>query len=187
MPTAAKHTASNRRTAAKGASARAGKDDAIKLLKADHKEVSEMVEKFENGRLSKDRKVATAKQICMALTVHAQIEEEIFYPAIERQLGTEGATLITEARKEHTEMKRAMSKLRASEFAGPEGARLLQEMMKGVQHHVQEEESELLPTAQQQLGGELERLGNQMQQRKQEVQHTKLRPGSQERVVRRND
>jgi hemerythrin superfamily protein len=78
MPTANKQTTTQRRAAAR---ARSGKDDAIKLLKADHKEVSGLLEKYENGRLSKDRKVATAKQICMALTVHAQIEEEIFYPA----------------------------------------------------------------------------------------------------------
>jgi len=55
--------------------------DATKLLKADHKEVSELFEKFESGRLTPAKKEALAKQICTALTVHAQIEEEIFYPA----------------------------------------------------------------------------------------------------------
>jgi len=161
--------------------------NAIELIKADHKKVEQLYQSYQTGNGQTSHRQTTAREICQELALHAQIEEEIFYPAIERQLGTEGATLITEARNEHTEMKRAMSKLQESEFAGPECTRLLQEMMRGVHHHVQEEESELLPTAQQQLGGELERLGNQMQQRKQEVQHTKLRPGSQERVVRRND
>ena len=78
MPTANKHTTTTRR-AAQRTRAKSGKDDAIKLLKADHKDVSELLEKYENGRLSKDRKMAVAKQICLALTVHAQIEEEIFY------------------------------------------------------------------------------------------------------------
>jgi hemerythrin superfamily protein len=51
--------------------------DAIALLKADHKEVAEMLEKFETARSTKEK---LAQQICMSLTVHAQIEEEIFYP-----------------------------------------------------------------------------------------------------------
>jgi hypothetical protein len=71
MPTAAKHTTTQRRAAR--TRSRGGKEDAVKLLKADHKEVSDMAKKFESGRLSKDRKIALARQICLALTVHAQI------------------------------------------------------------------------------------------------------------------
>ena len=55
MPTAAKHTSTKRRNVAR-ASSRASKDDAIKLLKSDHKEVADLLSKYENGRLSKDRK-----------------------------------------------------------------------------------------------------------------------------------
>src|SRR5262245_9389952 len=103
MPTAAKHTATQRRTAGRK-SASSGKDDAIKLLKADHKEVSDMVEKYENGRLSQDRKLAIEKQICLALTVHAQIEEEIFYPAA-RDAMRDGEDLLDEAEVEHGSIK----------------------------------------------------------------------------------
>ena len=59
----------------------AAKADALKLLKADHAEVAEMFDKYESGRLPKARKATLAQKICAALTVHAQIEEEIFYPA----------------------------------------------------------------------------------------------------------
>jgi hemerythrin-like domain-containing protein len=56
------------------------------------------------------------------------------------------------------------------QFAGPECAQVFETMMTGVQHHVNEEERELLPRAQQQLGAESERLGAQMQERKQALQ-----------------
>lgn len=146
MPTAAKHTTTNRRTAArKAARTRAGKDDAIKLLKADHKEVSEMVAKFENGRLTKERKVATARQICMALTVHAQIEEEIFYPAA-REAVRSGEDLLDEAEVEHGSIKELVS---AIENASPDDDELFDARVKVlgeyVKHHVKEEEGEIFP------------------------------------------
>jgi len=58
------------------------KPDAIALLKADHRKVEDLFEKFEKAR--SDRKEALAKQICTELSVHATIEEEIFYPACSR-------------------------------------------------------------------------------------------------------
>ena len=115
------------------------------------------------------------------------MEEEIFYPAVERTLGKEGARLVQAALQEHADMKQAMSKLQASGFTGPECDHVFQEMMTGVQHHVQEEEAEMLPQAQQRLGVESERLGTQMQQRKQELQHFQPGSGSQEREARVTD
>jgi len=64
-------------------------------------------------------------------------------------------------------MKRAIGQLQTRQFAGPECAQVFQTLMTGVQHHVKEEESEMLPRAQQQLGAESERLGALMQERKQ--------------------
>ena len=56
----------------------AAKKDAIALLKADHRKVEELFEKYETAR---GRKAEIAKQICMELTIHTMLEEEIFYPA----------------------------------------------------------------------------------------------------------
>ena len=172
MPTAAKHTTTNRRTAArKAARTRAGKDDAIKLLKADHKEVSEMVAKFENGRLSKDRKVATARQICMALTVHAQIEEEIFYPAA-REAVRSGEELLDEAEVEHGSIKELVS---AIENASPDDDELFDARVKVlgeyVKHHVKEEENELFPKLRK-SDMDLEEVGAQLSARKKELIRT---------------
>ena len=169
MPTAAKHTTTNRRTAArKSARARSGKEDAIKLLKADHKEVADMVEKFENGRLSKDRKAATAKQICMALTVHAQIEEEIFYPAA-REAARSGEDLLDEAEVEHGSIKELVA---AIENASPDDDELFEARVKVlgeyVKHHVKEEETQLFPKLRK-SDMDLEEVGMQLSARKEEL------------------
>jgi hemerythrin-like domain-containing protein len=147
--------------------------NAIELIKADHKKVEQLYQRYQGSSGQSQPQRALIQEMCQELTIHAQLEEELFYPAVERQLGKEGATLGTEARKEHREMKRAMSQLQAQEFAGPQSEQVFQDMMQGVQHHVQEEEREMLPKAQQQLGAESDRLGALMQQQKQELQKSK--------------
>src|SRR5687768_2035994 len=165
MPTAAKHTTSHRKTAGR---ARSAKEDAIKLLKADHKEVAELVDKYENGRLSKDRKAAVAKQICMALTVHAQIEEEIFYPAA-REAVRSGEDLLDEAEVEHGSIKELVS---AIENASPDDDELFDARVKVlgeyVKHHVKEEENELFPKIRK-SDMDLEEVGAQLAARKEEL------------------
>ena len=59
----------------------AAKKDAIALLKADHRKVEELFEKFEKAK-GTERKKALADEICMELSIHATIEEEIFYPSL---------------------------------------------------------------------------------------------------------
>ena len=145
----------------------------IELIKADHKKVAQLYQRYQGSSGQPQPQQALIQEMCQELTIHAQLEEELFYPAVERQLGNEGATLVTEARKEHREMKRTMSQLQAKELAGPQSDQVFQDMMQGVQHHVLEEEREMLPKAQQQLGAESDRLGALMQQQKQELQKSK--------------
>ncbi|HEY1961822.1 MAG TPA: hemerythrin domain-containing protein, partial [Rhizomicrobium sp.] len=78
-----------RKTARKSSSRSRAPKDAIALLKADHKEVKTMVEQFNSSR-SDSKKGQLAQQICAALTVHAEIEEEIFYPAAREALKKDG-------------------------------------------------------------------------------------------------
>jgi hemerythrin superfamily protein len=167
MPTAAKHTTTNRRSATRKRTTRS-KDDAVKLLKADHKEVADLVEKFESGRISKDRKVAIAKQICMALTVHAQIEEEIFYPAA-REAVREGDDLLDEAAVEHGSIKELVA---AIENASPDDDELFEARVKVlgeyVKHHVKEEEGQLFPKVRK-SDMDLAEIGQQLAARKEEL------------------
>jgi hemerythrin superfamily protein len=168
MPTATKHTTTQRR-AAQRTRAKNGKDDAIKLLKADHKDVSELLEKYENGRLSKDRKMAVAKQICLALTVHAQIEEEIFYPAAREASIRDGEDLLDEAEVEHGSLKQLVT---AIEGSSPDQDELFDARVKVlgeyVKHHVKEEENELFPKARK-SDMDLEDVGTRLAARKEEL------------------
>jgi len=143
--------------------------NAIELIKSDHRKVEQLYKRYQSANGQTQQKQSSIPEICHELAIHAQLEEEIFYPAVERKLGREGAELVNEALKEHDEMKRAISKLQASTFAGPECDRVFQELMKGVQHHVKEEESEMLPQAEQHLRSELDRIGQEMQQKKQQL------------------
>jgi len=158
--------------------------NAIELIKSDHRRVEQLHQRYQSADGQTQQKQSIIQEICHELTLHAKLEEDIFYPAVERRLGGDGATLVREALKEHNEMKHAISKLQSRTLAGPECDRVFQEMMKEVQHHVKEEENEMLPKAQQQLGTEMDRLGMQMQQRKQELRNTEPDSGVQEREAR---
>ncbi len=125
------------RTTTRGARRNGAGQDAIALLKADHREVEDRFAQFEKTR-SSERKRAIAEKICTALRVHSQIEEEIFYPAFIEATGDDD--LHREALVEHDGAKKLIAEIESS---GPEDdfydarVRVLSEMIK---HHVNEEE-----------------------------------------------
>ena len=129
-----KATASKR-----GAKSRAGaaRQDAIALLKGDHRQVEQWFEQFESTR-SDERKKKLAQQICQALKVHTEIEAEIFYPAFLE--ATEDKDTHHEAEVEHEGAKKLIAEIESS---GPDDdyydakVKVLSEMIK---HHVKEEE-----------------------------------------------
>jgi hypothetical protein len=140
----ARNKRSSSRASARASSSRGGRaangggrDDAIALLKADHREVERMFGEFESAR-SDDRKRELAERICTSLRTHTSIEEEIFYP---RFLEATGDTEIHhEAEIEHAGAKHLIDEI---ESAGPSDdhfearVSVLQEM---IRHHVEEEE-----------------------------------------------
>ncbi|MEO8375616.1 MAG: hemerythrin domain-containing protein, partial [Sphingomonas bacterium] len=85
------------------------KQDAIALLKADHRTVEDLFEQFEKAS-GDGRKQKIAEQICLELTVHAQIEEEIFYPACEGKIEED---LLKEAYVEHDGAKVLIAEIEA--------------------------------------------------------------------------
>ena len=166
MPTAAKHTSNRRRAAARTRSTR-GKEDAIRILKADHKEVADMVKKFESGRLSSDRKAAIARQICLALTVHAQIEEEIFYPAA-RDSVRSGEDILDEAEVEHDSIKQLVAAIEGSSPDDELFEARVTVLGEYVKHHVKEEETQLFPKIRK-SDMDLQEIGAQLMARKKEL------------------
>ena len=140
--------------------------DAISLLKADHKVVSGLFEKIE--ALSDTAHASRAKlfaEVEEALTVHAEIEETIFYPALKAKTkaNTEESDEVLEAYEEHANVKAMIAKLGSTEPKDETYNAKLQVLMELVKHHVKEEETEMFKDARELLeAGELKDLGAQM-------------------------
>jgi len=113
--------------------------DAIALLKADHRAVEELFEKFEKAS-GYERKRKLAEEICLELSVHAQIEEEIFYPACEGKVDED---LLKESYVEHDGAKVLIAEIVGGspddEFYDAKVKVLSEE----IEHHVEEEEKRL--------------------------------------------
>lgn len=118
--------------------------DAIALLKADHAAVSQLFDDYENAR-SAPKKKALVAEICTALSVHTQIEEEIFYPAVKAAL--KDKLLVPEATVEHTGVKDLIAQLEGAEPDGEMYDAKVKVLSEYVKHHVMEEHTEMFPKA----------------------------------------
>jgi len=142
--------------------------DATTLLRSDHKAVSNLFSDYENTR-SAARKKQLAAQICTELTVHAQIEEEIFYPAVKAAL--KDNELIPEARVEHASLKALVAELEGAEPDGEAGEMYdakVKVLSEYVAHHVKEEQNKIFPKAEAADVDMLE-LGSRLSERKAEL------------------
>jgi hemerythrin superfamily protein len=143
--------------------------DALALLKADHEKVSELVEKYEKSkeRMDNDRKSALAHQICEELTVHSQIEEEIFYPAL-REASEEAEDALNEAAVEHASIKNLVEQVMDDSPDSEEFDAKVKVIGEYVKHHVKEEQGELFPMARE-ADIDLKELGRELASRKAEL------------------
>ena len=139
--------------------------DAIAMLRADHKNVSALFEQFEKSR-SPAKKKSLVQQICLELTVHAQIEEEIFYPAVQQALRDK--ELVPEARVEHASLKALIAQVEGVEPEGEMYDARVKVMSEYVKHHVKEEQNEMFAKVKTSRL-DLAALGAQMDARKQEL------------------
>ncbi len=132
-------------------------------IRADHTHV---LATFHRYRADTDpqQKRALVAAVCLALEMHAQLEEEIFYPAL-RRLDPENA-VIGKSVPEHDEMRRLIARLRGMEPGDAGYDEVFMELMRDVIHHVADEETVLLPAAERLLGDELGELGAQMTRRR---------------------
>lgn len=141
--------------------------DAIALLKADHKEVDAMFKAYDKTD-DDAKKQELANNICMALTVHAQIEEEIFYPAAYEALDEDGDDLLDEAEVEHASCKALIAEIEAMSVGEPLFDAKIKVLGEYIKHHVEEEETELFPECRD-AKMDLKALGEQLAIRKQEL------------------
>ncbi len=154
--------AAKKRAAARKAARPARALDAIALLRADHQSVSALFDRFEKTR-SSTRKKAIVSQVCLELTVHAQIEEEIFYPAVKAAL--KDKELVPEATVEHASVKDLIAQVKDVEPDGEMYDARVKVMSEFVKHHVKEEQNEMFPKAKASRL-DLVALGGQLAERK---------------------
>jgi hemerythrin superfamily protein len=136
------------------------------MIRMDHTHVMAAFHRYK-ADTSPARKKAIAEHICLALTVHAQLEEEIFYPALSAVLQDDPT--LDKSEPEHDEMRGYIDQLR--QMTPEDGAfdDTLMSLMRVVIHHVADEETRLLPAAERVLADQLGSLGAQMTKRRMEL------------------
>jgi hemerythrin superfamily protein len=139
--------------------------DAIALLRADHAKVSDLFGQFEKAR-SADKKARLAEQICAELKVHAQIEEEIFYPAAREVLRDEA--LLDEATVEHASAKDLIAQIEAASPGDDLFDARVTVLAEYIKHHVKEEHNELFPQLRK-TRIDLKALGQALAERKEQL------------------
>jgi hypothetical protein len=146
----------------------AGKSqDAIALLKEDHRKVEELFEQFEKAR-GDGRKQKLALEICKELTVHSMIEEEIFYPACEGKVDED---LLKESFVEHDAAKVLIAEIEAGEPSDDFYDAKVKVLKEEIEHHVEEEEKPKQGLFAQARGAEidLKAVGEQLLRRKEQL------------------
>ncbi|HTI85281.1 MAG TPA: hemerythrin domain-containing protein [Alphaproteobacteria bacterium] len=143
--------------------------DALALLRADHEMVSELVDKYERGknRADNDKKERLAQQICEELTIHAQIEEEIFYPAV-REANEEAEDALADAEVEHGSIKKLIEEIEGSSPDSELFDAQIKVLGEYVKHHVKEEQTEIFRMARE-ADIDLKDLGHELAARKAEL------------------
>ncbi|HEY8359613.1 MAG TPA: hemerythrin domain-containing protein [Ramlibacter sp.] len=156
--------------------------DACELLDADHVAVKHLFVEYarqahagaagtgvgaQAAAAMPDERLALARKICAELTVHATIEEEIFYPALGTKI--DEPELLDEARAEHQEAKDLIAQIDALPAADATMDDLVAQLARAIEHHVKEERDQLFPKARA-SGLDLDAIGKQLKGRQQELQ-----------------
>jgi hemerythrin superfamily protein len=137
--------------------------DGVTLIKNDHQTVEKLFQRYEKlGPKSYRQAGQIRDKVCTELTIHAEIEELILYPAT-REVRGETEEMIKEAEQEHEEAKTAIAELQG---LSPEDVKFpgaMGKLIGGVRHHVKEEEGEILPKIRKGMSrADLEELGQQL-------------------------
>jgi hemerythrin superfamily protein len=140
------------------------------MIRMDHAHVFALFHRYKAGT-SAGRKRALLANACLALEIHAQLEEEIFYPALRRMIGDD--EVLEKSGPEHDEMKRLVQDLR-DQLSGSDQVDVsvddaFLKLMRSVIHHVADEETHLLPIAERLMKEHLGELGMEMTRRRVEL------------------
>lgn len=140
--------------------------NATHQIRTDHTHVISIFHQYHADRSPQTRK-ALINSACLSLEIHAQLEEEIFYPALRQAMPDVGG--VDKAVAEHDRMRRLITSLRAMEPTDAQLDDTFMTLMRDVLHHAAEEETVLLPQAERLLGEQLADLGVDMMKRRLEL------------------
>jgi len=142
------------------------KTNAITLLKEDHRKVKDLFDQFEDAS-SASQKHKIAKEAIQELKIHAAIEEEIFYPTVRQNIEDE-ENIMNEAQEEHHVAKVLIAELDALESFDETYEAKFIVLAENVRHHIKEEEGNMFPEAKD-MDVDMEALGQQLMERKEEL------------------
>jgi Hemerythrin HHE cation binding domain len=138
---------------------------ATQMIRRDHKKVEGLFEKFDQAKKAGAKK-KICEQVIEELEVHTKLEEEIFYPAMRQHIGEED--MLDEAKQEHEQAKKIIGELKTADAEEESFEDKFSELVDAIKHHVEEEEGEMLPKAEE-SEMDLEGYGEEMAQRKKEL------------------
>lgn len=140
------------------------------MIRMDHSHVLALLRRYKPD-ISRSRKSALVTNACLALQIHAQLEEELFYPELRTLMGDD--LVLQKSEPEHDEMRRLIDELRRRITQGAIGDtdfdKTFLDLMRVVFHHVADEETQLLPAADRLMGDRLVQLGAEMTRRRVEL------------------
>ena len=144
--------------------------DAIEMLKADHEKVKGLFRQYEAaGDRAYQKKKSIAEEVFIEITVHSALEEELFYPAVKAETDKEGQELVAESVEEHHVVAMLIEELKELDPKDERYDAKFTVLMENVEHHIEEEEDELFPEAEDVIGDAIEDLGAQMKERKDQL------------------
>jgi hemerythrin-like domain-containing protein len=134
---------------------------------SDHRKVEDLFEQYESEKEGdEDNRRGIAQQICNELTVHTQVEEELFYPWLRENL--DDMELVEEAQVEHNGAKELIAQIETAEAVDDHFNAMVKVLSEYIKHHVKEEEQEIFPEIRDRQE-ELDELGQAMAARKEEL------------------
>lgn len=167
----ARSNTSSEKSSSRSTATRSGKEmDAYALLEEDHKRVQKLFKEFEKAdREDTDAMRQLVETACDELEIHAALEEELFYPMLSAALEEDEQELVAEAQVEHDAAKQLIEQLRSLQPGDPMYAATFTVLGEYVNHHIEEERKEIFKHAKR-AKIDAEELGEQLAQRKQEMQ-----------------
>lgn len=151
---------------------------ATEILKKDHDRVRDLFREYpENGEGGASRKKEIVGELIRELTIHAKVEEEIFYPAVLGRRDKEAEKIVRESFEEHKIVKTLLEELSRMRPGDDQYDAKVTVLREGVEHHAKEEEDDLFPEAEDLFSNkELEEMGAEIEDRKEEILESFARP-----------